>query len=218
MAQKIKPKIVGDWKWIRFLTVVISLVGLIVSSYAYYVEVRMAQDKNFKPLCDISKEVRCSKALGSSYGKGFGFLGNVFGHQHTLNQPNTIFGIAFYALMACLGFARNSKASLVQLNLAFISVLVSGYLAYVLFFVLKEICPVCIATYAVNIILLLLSIFKGTPHIDTTATSKKTDKVDGGSPGSKAGKVQPKSSSPVQSTQTYAQAVKQQGDAKKRRD
>lgn len=234
MAQKQKPKIVGDRRWIRYATVFVSLLGLLISGYAYYVEGKMEADKHYKPLCDINKEVRCSKALSSKFGKGFGFLGNVFGHKHTLNQPNTFYGVLFYALMAGLGFARNSKASLVQLNLAFISVLVSGYLAYVLFFVLEEVCPVCIATYAVNIILLLLSIFKGKPHIaetarDSVGLSKKVD----GSPNQKntqkvsdspnqktAGRVLPKST-PVVPTATgsasYAQAVKQQ-DVKKRHD
>jgi len=180
---KQKPKIIGDRKWVRYLTVVVSVLGLGISLYAYYVEKQLEADRHYKPLCDISKEVRCSTALSSKYGMGFGFLGSVFGDKHMLNQPNTLFGAVFYALMAGLGYARNSKASLVQLNLAFISVFVSAYLAYNLFFNLKELCPVCIATYVVNILLLLLSIFKGKPHVaepvrhykNTNGKHKKTD-------------------------------------------
>ncbi|XP_055347962.1 vitamin K epoxide reductase complex subunit 1-like protein 1 [Paramacrobiotus metropolitanus] len=183
MASKQKPKIVGDRRWLRHLTVVVSLIGLGISAYGYYVEIRLHQDPSFKPLCDFNKEVRCSKALSSRYGMGFGFLGSVFGESHMLNQPNTLYGIMFYALMACLGYARNAKASLVQLNLAFISCLVSCYLAYHLVFNLKEWCPVCIATYVVNILLLLLSIFKGKPRIAGSSEGGKparaTSAVDG---------------------------------------
>ena len=77
------------------------------------------------------------------------------------------------------GYARNAKASTVQLNLCFISVMVSCWLAYVLMFVLDEICPVCFATYAINAVLLLLSIFKGSPRLaeplDAAGAYKKSD-------------------------------------------
>ncbi|OWA51896.1 putative Vitamin K epoxide reductase complex subunit 1-like protein 1 [Hypsibius exemplaris] len=227
MAPRNKPKIVGDRPWIRYATVFFSLIGLGISGYAFYVEGQMRQDKHYKPLCDINKEWRCSKTLGSKYGKGFGFLGNVFGDSHTLNQLNTVYGVLFYTLMAGLGFARNSKASLVQLNLSCISVCVSFYLAYVMYFDLKELCPVCISTYVVNILLLLLSVFKGKPHIaderDRVGAAKKTDKVDGGGAMTrgKAAQVKEAKSAPnVSGGPTYAQAVKTPagGDAKKRRD
>ena len=36
------------------------------------------------------------------YGKGFGLLHYVVGSNHWLNQPNSVFGLAFYTLMAFL--------------------------------------------------------------------------------------------------------------------
>lgn len=104
------------------------------------------------------------------------------------------------------GYARNSKASLVQLNLAFISVLVSAYLGYVLIFLLDELCPVCISTYVINVILLLLSIFKGKPRIaerpgaPAKAKGDKTTSAPKDTAGSKDA---------VKPAKSYAQAAKE---------
>lgn len=37
------------------------------------------------------------------YGRGFGLIGPIFGHESALNQPNGILGIIFYTLVAVLG-------------------------------------------------------------------------------------------------------------------
>ena len=44
--------------------------------------------------------------------------------------------------------------------LGFTSVLGSLYLGYILYFVLQEICPVCVSTYVVNFILFITSFCK----------------------------------------------------------
>ena len=37
------------------------------------------------------------------YGKGFGLLQHVVGKDHWLNQPNTVFGLAFYTILIIMG-------------------------------------------------------------------------------------------------------------------
>ena len=108
-----------------------------------------------------------------------------------------------------------------QLNLCFISVMVSCWLAYVLMFVLDEICPVCFATYAINAVLLLLSIFKGSPRLaeplDAAGAYKKSD----GDTVKKASAVAKESKSVPnvdQGAKTYTQAVKQESKSKARRE
>ncbi|GAU89647.1 hypothetical protein RvY_02175 [Ramazzottius varieornatus] len=222
MAKGPKPRVIGDRPLIRYATVAVSVLGLIISAYALYVEKRLHDDDTYKPLCDINEELRCSKALSSKYGYGFGFLGNALGPNHILNLPNTVYGIIFYILIALLGYARNAKASTVQLNLCFISVMVSGWLAYVLLFILDEKCPVCFATYAINAVLLLLSIFKGSPRLaeprDAMGAIKKTD----GDQATKKASVAPKESKSVpnvdRDSKTYTQATKQETKSKARRE
>lgn len=37
------------------------------------------------------------------WGQGFGLLGSIFGNDSALNQPNSVYGIAFYAFQLLLG-------------------------------------------------------------------------------------------------------------------
>ena len=43
------------------------------------------------------------------YGKGFGLLEYVVGRKHWINQPNSVFGVAFYILQMILGMYGRSK-------------------------------------------------------------------------------------------------------------
>lgn len=37
------------------------------------------------------------------WGRGFGLLGSIFGNDSALNQPNSVYGIIFYAFQLLLG-------------------------------------------------------------------------------------------------------------------
>lgn len=37
------------------------------------------------------------------WGRGFGLLGSIFGNDSALNQPNSVYGILFYAFQLLLG-------------------------------------------------------------------------------------------------------------------
>lgn len=37
------------------------------------------------------------------WGRGFGLLGSIFGNDSALNQPNSVYGIVFYAFQLLLG-------------------------------------------------------------------------------------------------------------------
>lgn len=41
--------------------------------------------------------------LCSRWGQGFGLLGSIFGNDSALNQPNSVYGIVFYAFQLLLG-------------------------------------------------------------------------------------------------------------------
>ncbi|CAG9857096.1 unnamed protein product [Phyllotreta striolata] len=128
------------------------LVGLGLSLYAYTVELQIERNEKYSPMCDISPQMSCSKAFKSPYGKGFG----IFGKFSTLNQPNSLFGLMFYSMMATLAQSNSKFPAWFMLMAIFLSNLLSLYFAYILYFVLYDFCVVCVGTYVVNILNLLL--------------------------------------------------------------
>ena len=119
--------------------VIIALVGLAISGYAYMVEQKIKADHAYKPMCDLSDKISCSKPIASEYGQLFGVT-------------NSLFGIVFYASMviaAVLGW----HAFIFYGALA--SCIVSVFLAYILYFKIRVLCLICTSIYVVNILLLI---------------------------------------------------------------
>lgn len=118
-----------------------AIIGLLLSIYTLYVEKKMEKSKNYKALCDISDKISCTKAFGTNYG-------------HILGISNAIPGIGFYILILILTYYN-------QLNFIFyfsaLSFLASIYLAYIIYFKLKNFCLVCNGIYVVNLLLLIFS-------------------------------------------------------------
>merc|ERR1712179_54124 len=98
----------------------------------------------------------CSKVLTSSYGRG-GVIGILLGDSHPLNQPNSVYGIIFYSIMIIMALLNNKIMCSIQFYMSLSSVIMSLYLAYILYFILEELCPLCVSTYAVNLILFITS-------------------------------------------------------------
>lgn len=122
---------------IRFLT----LLALILSIYAYRVVSKTKKYKKYKPLCDISKNISCTKAFFSKEGSLTGI-------------PNPIIGILFYSLLFLL-------AALSKYNLIFIlsipAVLGSIYFSYISYFKQRNFCLICSTIYIINILILVQS-------------------------------------------------------------
>lgn len=141
----------------QFLCVLLAHVGLLLSFYALHVEKMKEANPKYSPLCDVSKEISCSRVFSSRYGTGFGMIGEQLGKRHWLNQPNGVYGIVFYSIMSLLSLADGSSMLVkLQTLLSLVSLAGSAYLFYVLFYILHEVCVVCISSYAINIALFLL--------------------------------------------------------------
>jgi vitamin-K-epoxide reductase (warfarin-sensitive) len=54
----------------KWLSLMLYVSGIVLSSYAYYVEGSKSADENYVALCDINENVTCSKVFNSKYGKG----------------------------------------------------------------------------------------------------------------------------------------------------
>ncbi|XP_074466262.1 LOW QUALITY PROTEIN: vitamin K epoxide reductase complex subunit 1-like protein 1 [Sebastes fasciatus] len=145
-------------RWERIARLLVCLLGVLLSLYAFHVERETARDPGYTALCDVSSSISCSKVFSSRWGRGFGLLGSIFGNDSALNQPNSVYGIAFYAFQLLLGMTVSAMAALILMTTSILSVVGSLYLGYILYFVLKDdLCIICITTYALNFILFILN-------------------------------------------------------------
>nr|XP_027804446.1 vitamin K epoxide reductase complex subunit 1-like protein 1 isoform X2 [Marmota flaviventris] len=89
-------------RWERVARYAVCAAGILLSIYAYHVERAKERDPEHRALCDLGPWVKCSAALASRWGRGFGLLGSIFGKDGVLNQPNSVFGLIFYILQLLL--------------------------------------------------------------------------------------------------------------------
>jgi len=120
---------------------ILAVLGFVISLYALRVKFRIDNDKDYKPLCDISKKISCTKSFGSTYGSLAGL-------------PNPVSGLVFYAVILFL--ASYGNITLI-FYLSIVAVLVTLYLAYASYFILRSYCVVCTSIYVINILLLYFS-------------------------------------------------------------
>jgi len=146
---------------IKFFNIALCLTGIALSAYAYYVEFKYHESEEYVPACDISEDISCSVVFTSEWGTGFGLVSKYLGSDHPLNKPNSLYGIAFYSLMLLLSLINRKFIARIQTMLSVGSLVVSCYLGYILYFILKDLCVVCVATYAVNFLLFAFSVCKG---------------------------------------------------------
>ena len=122
---------------------ILSIIGILLSVYAFYVERKALKLTGYKAVCDINDTMSCSKAFSSKYG-------------HTLGISNSVYGFFFYIVVLLL--AVYSQMNYI-FYLSILSLIFSAYLAYNLYFKLKDFCLVCTGIYIVNILILIFSIW-----------------------------------------------------------
>ena len=123
------------------LIAILATLGFAISLYGFIIEEKIKRDRSYKPACDISDAISCSKPMLSPWGSILGF-------------SNAIVGLAFYALVFVL-VLLNYTTLIFYLSLA--SVAVSIFLAYILYTQIKTFCVLCISVYAINFALLMVS-------------------------------------------------------------
>ncbi len=63
--------------------ILLALAGIVISIYAYTVEMNISKNPEYKPACDISDKISCSRVMRSGYGKLFGISTGLFGGAFT---------------------------------------------------------------------------------------------------------------------------------------
>eukprot|EP00047_Mylnosiga_fluctuans_P019368 m.81941 g.81941 ORF g.81941 m.81941 type:complete len:160 (-) comp8094_c1_seq1:550-1029(-) len=148
------------------------LVGVLVCVYSIYVEHKAVEEPGFKAACDIDDHISCSRVFTSEYGRGLGLVHQTLGKESILHLPNSVFGLAFYAISFVLSLVRRPVTDELMLAASVISMVTSAYLAYVLAVILKDICIVCISTYFINGALLVLNYRAVSRNRSLSATAK----------------------------------------------
>lgn len=119
--------------------IIIALIGAAISVYACIVEQKIKNNPQYKPACDLSDVISCSKPMASPYSNMFII-------------SNTYLGLAYYCAMILLAIMNYT---VIAFYLALGGVAMSAVFAYLLYFKIKALCLVCTAIYAVNIALLI---------------------------------------------------------------
>src|SRR3990172_1058303 len=121
-----------------FVFIMLAALGLGISLYTYVIEQRLKRDVSYKPVCDISDRISCSKPMQSQYASLFYF-------------SNALVGTVFYGLLIALALVEAR-------NLMFIATIgasiVSCVLAYLLYVKIKALCLLCTSLYIINLLLL----------------------------------------------------------------
>ena len=150
-----------------------AIFGLLLSVYALYVEHKAVEMPGYKAACDIEAiGVSCSKVFTSKYGRMMSYFGFVE-EDSDLDQPNAVLGILFYGITFILPYLTFIPGTISKLGMflaSCISCASSAWLGYILVYVLEDICLVCVSTYIVNAIILVLAfsdLFCGSAKVKT---------------------------------------------------
>src|SRR5690349_9737991 len=124
----------------RKLLLGFAALGLIASSAATWVHFHLIRNPDYSSFCDVNSTISCKQAYLSAYGSIAGV-------------PVALAGVFFFALILLLvwGSGRSDKLRETVAAYVFVLAAIGGvfvlYLAYASFFVLKEVCPLCVTTY-----------------------------------------------------------------------
>jgi uncharacterized membrane protein len=123
----------------------LSLLGILIS--LYLTNIHYSENKS---ICDINKVLSCSTVSKSEHANFFGI-------------PVAIFGILGYSMLGFLGINRYKKyvKSLAKSKYLFyfslLALIISIYLTYTEFFIIKAICLFCIISQVVILGIVVLS-------------------------------------------------------------
>jgi uncharacterized membrane protein len=136
----------------RTLIISLAVLGLGASVAALYVHYRMLADPSYTSFCDVNATVSCEAVLTSQYGSVFGV---------PVAAGGAIWS-ALILLLAVFGMrpARSATADVVAGYIFILSTIgLAGvlYLGYASFFILRQMCPLCMTMYVAVIGLFVVS-------------------------------------------------------------
>lgn len=135
----------------RTLIIGLAVLALGASVASLYVHYQILADPNYVSFCDVSETVSCEGVLTSQYGSVFGV-------------PVAAFGAIWSALVLLLAaFGMKPRSEWAGRTAGYVFVLstvgLAGvlYLGYASFFILRQMCPLCVTMYVAVIGLFVVS-------------------------------------------------------------
>src|SRR5215471_7020739 len=134
----------------RKLLTAFALLGLAASGAATWVHYHLVVNPDYSSFCDVNATISCKQAYLSRYGS----VGGV---------PVALGGVIFFAWILLMLWASRGKSRVEDSAPAYIfaastlALAVVLYLGYASFFVLKEVCPLCVTTYVAVIGIFIVS-------------------------------------------------------------
>ncbi|MFZ5954576.1 MAG: vitamin K epoxide reductase family protein [Candidatus Dependentiae bacterium] len=126
------------------LLIGLALIGLFISFYAWLLEQKLKKNPSYKPVCDLSDKISCTKPITSSY-------------ANLLYFSNSVWGMFYYLLITAVVLL--GKFNLLTVITAG-GVLASFVLAYILLFKIRSLCVLCVSLYVINILLFVMALSK----------------------------------------------------------
>ncbi len=126
----------------NIILVFLSLVGLYISTYftlVYYGKI-LPESRFIPSFCSLDEKT-CQLVIFHP-------------HARIFLLPNFVLGIVYYLLILLAIFSGNSSAlSGIMLYVSWLTVIAAIFLSYSLFFVVRSICPLCLAAHGINILI-----------------------------------------------------------------
>jgi uncharacterized membrane protein len=127
-----------------YILLVGGIIGLICSFIITYDKMRLLEDPNFVPNCNLNPIISCGSVMQSKQGSAFGF-------------PNPWIGLAAFAVLVTVGVVLLASAKFKRwfwLGLEFGTILGLGFVHWLFFesvYRIHSLCPYCIAVWVVTI-------------------------------------------------------------------
>ena len=147
------PKIKFADKSCGWFVIILALAGLLVCLYLYSLHVALLRGEiKGSPLCGADGGLGCQSVAASQY-------------SSMLGLPLASWGALFYSTLLLLGigvvvFWRDSGKAYLRwiFWLVVLGLGIDLYLGYLMFFSIQSICWLCLSTYAINLVIILIII------------------------------------------------------------
>ncbi|PFH34525.1 vitamin k epoxide reductase family protein [Besnoitia besnoiti] len=130
---------------------ILSLAGLALSFYCIHVQQHSETKLAYKPYCDISLNMMCSKVALSPYSHLLALYGLVEPHG-PMDISNGHLGVAFYTFMLTYPLGKHVCTSVYFLATV-AALMFSGYLCYVMYAILSNISIISAGVAVINALL-----------------------------------------------------------------
>ncbi len=125
------------------IIIILATIGFFISLYTYWVEQKIKRDSAYKPVCDLSDRISCSKPMLSPYANIFFF-------------SNALISTTYYTAVIFLAYFNMTQLLFI---LALGACIISAGLAYLLYFKIKSLCLLCTSLYIINLLIFGLLLY-----------------------------------------------------------